>query len=58
MDRRNYNYYFVNDDSLEQVEKIVGDPYIVSNYLFVPAEKSENVLNNFNITKIKQKIFI
>ncbi|HEY3251170.1 MAG TPA: FkbM family methyltransferase [Ignavibacteria bacterium] len=57
MDRRNYNYYFINDNSLEQVEKIVGDPYVVSNYLFIPEEKIELVLNNIRITKIRQKVF-
>jgi len=57
MDSRDYNYYFVQDNSLEQVERIVGDPYVVSNYLFVPAEKASQLLNDITVTKIKEKVF-
>lgn len=57
LDSRNYNYYFVNDNSLEQVEKIIGDPYVVSNYLFVPEEKAEFILKDISVTRIKEKVF-
>lgn len=57
MNGRSYNYYFLQDNLLEQVEKIVGDPYVVSNYLFVPIEKANRFLNNIPVTKIKEKIF-
>jgi FkbM family methyltransferase len=57
MDSRDYNYYFVQDSSLEQVEKIVGDPYVVSNYLFVPAEKADLTIKDIPVSKIKQKVF-
>lgn len=57
LDTRQYNYYYVNDSLLEQVEKIKGDPFIVSNYLLMPAEKAGQYTEGFNVSKIKEKIF-
>ncbi len=57
LNSRNYNYYFINDNELEQVDFLKGDPYIVSNYLLMPSEKAELLLKEFKIKKIKEKIF-
>ncbi len=57
LDTRNYNYYFINDNELEQVDILKGDPYIVSNYLLLPSEKAELLLKDFKIKKIKEKAF-
>jgi FkbM family methyltransferase len=58
LDNRSYRYYYVNDDFLEQVEKIIGDPFIVSNYLFVPSEKADELLHGITVKNIKNKEFI
>jgi FkbM family methyltransferase len=57
LDNRNYNYYFINDNELEQVDFLKGDPYIVSNYLLMPSEKADLLLKDFKIEKITEKIF-
>lgn len=56
-DSKKYNYYYVNDNLLEQVDKIIGDPYVVSNYLLVPEEKNPQILNGATVNKIPFKTF-
>ena len=57
MDNKNYTYYYVDENELQQCEKIIGDPNVVSNYLFVPEEKASLFLKDIKITKIKEKVF-
>ena len=57
MDNKNYIYYYVDENELQQCDKIIGDPYVVSNYLFVPEEKVSLFLMGIKITKIKEKKF-
>lgn len=57
LDAKKYEYFFVNDEILEKVEKLKGDPYIVSNYLLIPEEKSSILLKDFKIKQVKEKIF-
>ncbi len=57
MDNMDYKYYYVNDSQMEQVENIIGDPFIVSNYLLMPSEKAELLLKGFKVIKIKEKVF-
>jgi FkbM family methyltransferase len=56
--RLNYKYYFVADNTLELCREIVGDPKVVSNYLLVPGEKTDQYLEGFRITEIDKKVFV
>lgn len=56
-DKLDYEYYYVNEEKLERCKTIVGDPNIVSNYLFVPAEKAKVLLGDLQISEIDKKEF-
>jgi hypothetical protein len=56
--RLNYKYYFVGENTLELCREIVGDPKVVSNYLLVPEEKTDEYLGGFRITQIDKKVFV
>lgn len=52
LDSMEYDYYLIsnketNNYKIKKCDRIVGDKYIVSNYLFLPKEKSE-LVENYN----------
>ncbi|RPI15570.1 MAG: FkbM family methyltransferase [Ignavibacteriae bacterium] len=57
MDGRKYLYFYVEENKILQCEKIVGDPYVVSNYLFIPEEKISQYFEGYTIEKAEKKIF-